>query len=376
MNYTIADTSKQDSSRSGQEDRLVVATLNVHGWINSDDASGKGQGSATGSDGQSQLCSLLRQYNVDIVGLQEAPRTSIASFCQSLFGTGSTEFEHEQLEGGGNQGHFIAHHSTALLSRFPIQDATTTSAGTSSGNRSHPVRHCRGSIALPTKPRTDSKIPNLTMMAMVVHLDHMRETTRLQQLATLAQLYASHHHQDNTAVAVWMGDFNALARGDYTDAQWHHISHVRALQSWELPQTDVTSAMTGLPNSYQINSNKTKMNKKKSKDQKKHNNKQASAASLGLQLTDAFAHANASASRGMSTSPTRRGNCSSSTNKAEAGGGGPLSTCRFDTRIDYIFFDKDQLQVLGWTLESCQHVNTIQMGLSDHNMVVATFIRI
>ena len=46
----------------------------------------------------------------------------------------------------------------------------------------------------------------------------------------------------------------------------------------------------------------------------------------------------------------------------------PIKTCRFDTRIDYIYVTPAWLE--KWNLNS---VETIDDKASDHNMVISTF---
>lgn len=47
---------------------------------------------------------------------------------------------------------------------------------------------------------------------------------------------------------------------------------------------------------------------------------------------------------------------------------GPVKTCRFDTRIDYVFANEEWLKM--WSLKK---VETVDNKASDHNMVIATF---
>ena len=47
---------------------------------------------------------------------------------------------------------------------------------------------------------------------------------------------------------------------------------------------------------------------------------------------------------------------------------GPIKTCRFDTRIDYVFANESWLE--KWKL---QKIETVEDNASDHNMVVASF---
>ena len=46
----------------------------------------------------------------------------------------------------------------------------------------------------------------------------------------------------------------------------------------------------------------------------------------------------------------------------------PIKTCRFDTRIDYVYATPSLLE--SYKLKSVQHIDD---AASDHNMVIATF---
>ena len=48
---------------------------------------------------------------------------------------------------------------------------------------------------------------------------------------------------------------------------------------------------------------------------------------------------------------------------------GPRSTCRFNTRIDYVFLGPGTAS--RWRVAACEHVEAIPAA-SDHNLVVAT----
>ncbi|TRY75064.1 hypothetical protein TCAL_00629 [Tigriopus californicus] len=99
------------------------------------------------------------------------------------------------------------------------------------------------------------------------------------------------------------GDFNALTQEDYTTKEFKEISFIRDRNSWESPQMKVTKMV---------------------KD---------------LGFTDSW---------------------------ERAGKPAPVKTCRFSTRIDYVFVSK-QLEKLLKLVEVC-HVDD---SASDHNMVVA-----
>jgi endonuclease/exonuclease/phosphatase family metal-dependent hydrolase len=74
-----------------------------------------------------------------------------------------------------------------------------------------------------------------TLTLLVTHLDHRTEPNRLTELSMLLKfatnLSATPH--------LLMGDFNALKRSDYTDADWNEIARVRRESNWEAPYVDV-----------------------------------------------------------------------------------------------------------------------------------------
>ena len=47
---------------------------------------------------------------------------------------------------------------------------------------------------------------------------------------------------------------------------------------------------------------------------------------------------------------------------------GPVKTCRFDTRIDYVVVNEKCFK--AWSLKQLE---TVDDNASDHNMVIATF---
>jgi len=101
---------------------------------------------------------------------------------------------------------------------------------------------------------------------------------------------------------VWTGDFNALTREDYTDAGWARVAEVRARGSWEKPQTDVTNCVR----------------------------------TMGF--LDCW---------------------------AALGRPGPVSTCRFDTHIDYVYLSSAAQEI--W---KCEEVLHHPSKASDHKPVV------
>ena len=103
---------------------------------------------------------------------------------------------------------------------------------------------------------------------------------------------------------------NALTRTDYDESEWREVAAVRARSNWEAPVSELTGAITG---------------------------------DGGLQFVDARVAAREAP--------------------------GPRSTCRFNTRIDYVFLGPGTAS--RWRVAACEHVEAIPAA-SDHNLVVAT----
>merc|ERR1712232_1394672 len=98
---------------------------------------------------------------------------------------------------------------------------------------------------------------------------------------------------------------------------WDAVAAVRADNAWEVPVAEVTAMVTG----------------------------QSSKGKSELCHVDAW--------------------------QSAASRKGPLSSCRFNTRIDYIFLASKVAET--WTVTECEHVVAIP-AVSDHNLVVATLV--
>lgn len=70
-------------------------------------------------------------------------------------------------------------------------------------------------------------------------IDHRLEPSRLREEeglhVQLTRLFTENKPQ------IWTGDFNALTREDYGDEEWAEIASIREKNSWESPQTDLTT---------------------------------------------------------------------------------------------------------------------------------------
>lgn len=164
----------------------------------------------------------------------------------------------------------------------------------------------------------------------VAHLDHVCEKKRLSQLRGV--LRALHNPGQIPAASararkgkssppeqrcsglcelpcVLLGDLNALTRNDYSDDQWARVARVREKSHWEAPVSNLTDTL-------------------------RDNG-----------MVDCW-------------------DCARSAPPL------PLSTCRYDTRIDYIFLDKAMYE--RTRVHQCEVVPT--RGATDHELVVAEFL--
>eukprot|EP00037_Helgoeca_nana_P024446 m.259593 g.259593 ORF g.259593 m.259593 type:complete len:399 (+) comp26640_c0_seq1:126-1322(+) len=193
----------------------------------------------------------------------------------------------------------------------------------------------------------------------VTHLDHVSEPIRLEQiggvLATIRQATMQCTRGDGDAAearssprlpAILLGDLNALTRTDYTDAAWAQILRVRKTNRWELPVSEVTDHLRADG------------------------------------WVDCWAAVRPPTLVGIGDG--NRGSC----NICHGGGGGggdadadgeqryaravgPISTCRFDTRIDYVLANAALLEQAA--IVACDIVAT--GDATDHELVVAEFCR-
>jgi endonuclease/exonuclease/phosphatase family metal-dependent hydrolase len=139
----------------------------------------------------------------------------------------------------------------------------------------------------------------------VVHLDHILEQTRLDQLENINHVM---FEKDQNKVQIVIGDFNALCLKDYTPDYLRKINEVRKYGAWEKAYGKVYDYMTQLG------------------------------------FVDCFKTMN------------------SAVHDEE------LKTCRYDTRIDYIWIRGHQD---AWKIVSCEIIDSEEC--TDHQLVVATF---
>ena len=274
-----------EQNRPETKATLTVLSLNVHGFHNEE---------CSAFDG---LVTLLRATSPDVIALQESSKHRLPALAKALGGL-----------------HWTVRHNCAVLSRFALNARESYNAsGAGSARRSAKAkdtfkRYCVASIS----PWAGFGPVDICCM----HLDHVKEPTRLEQLRCVVEQQLE--SDARPPCQIWLGDFNALSRGDCTEAEWARIAEHRVRCSWEAPMSEVTSAMT------------TGMS--------------AAASKKGFKKETGFTDC-------WRVAEERRG---------------PLGTSRFDTRIDYIYCSPALME--GAVVRRCEHLQTIP-HVSDHNAV-------
>lgn len=275
---------------------LRVFTLNVHGWHNEE------------SGAWDALVAMLAGIGADVIALQEATKHRVPALAKAL--------------GGLN---WTARHNCAILSRFALGELPADhTAGT--GLRGAPGRKqvkADRSLRFCAAQLTPAEgAPPLVVACL--HLDHVRETTRLGQLRAVAEQL---EQLGPSTSQIWLGDFNALTRADWHEQEWARLAEHRARNAWEAPVSDLTSLITSPVAACEAPQARAR----------------GRPAAAGLGFTDCW--------------------------RAAAERSGPLGTSRFKTRIDYVYVSP--AMAAGAAVARCQHVQTIP-HVSDHNAVLAT----
>merc|ERR1712150_391196 len=309
---------------------VKLGSLNVHG------------GHSGYKDSFKKLCQLIKDNDLDLIAMQEAPIVNVRRLQQHL----------------GSGWEFIFQQNNAVLTRLPLASVYSKDGMMSEGvlYSSSPLkktgnfrRFCWARVALSgwrdggkEKVSAESEMDEIITDVISIHLDHQHEKMRMLQIQALHETVCLKNTQ--VEEIIWMGDFNALTREDYSESKWQHIADVRSLNRWEAPVTKVTDwivnelLFVNLWTEAGLLDNIAGSNKRSSNITEK--NLETNEQKCGEDAKINFMH--------------------------QVGG---ISTCRFDTHIDYIYTTPALSK--RWSLEQMAHVVAMP-DISDHNLVVAT----
>ena len=238
---------------------ITVGTLNVHDWSNRNN-----------EPTEDEIVKLLSSYDLDIIGIQETNEKPLEKICKKL----------------GNY-NFLYSRKTAILSKYSIK-------------KKSPDKTKEKFISADIKISNEINPINVTC----IHLNYMYEPKRLNEFDNIIK-------NSSNSYGIWIGDFNALTKNDYSKKEMLKITNERKNSKWEEPLFNLTNKIT-------------------------------SQDTNGYKLYDARLN-----SKTVS---------------------GPLHTCRFNTRIDYIYVN-DKLKNL-FNIKEALHVNAMPFA-TDHNLVIA-----
>jgi len=182
---------------------LKIATYNVHNW---NDAAGK--------DNMDRVVSLVSELQPDILCLQEC-----APFRKEKFRV-QTGYRHSQ--------HWAA---CSIL--------------TSQKFKGEEFINEEGKSYRPRLSGTTAQIclsDQLSFHISSMHLDYRLESTRLMEIDKIHKSLKTRLEKD--AAQVWVGDFNAITRSDYSEEEWADVVRVRREGQWEAPVSKLTDLIT------------------------------------------------------------------------------------------------------------------------------------
>lgn len=205
--------------------------------------------------------------------------------------------------------------TNAIFTRLPIKNVKRVNA------RSSGCRGLRTAVIIDTEVIIDEIGTKVEFEIIGTHISHRHEVDRVEQMKIIRENVTKPHFI--------MGDLNALYRSDYNDREWKVIADIRDRNRWMIPESKLMNHLL-----QQVNY----------KDS----------------LEEATKNSNALL-------------------PAESEAGRPASTCRFDTRIDWILLPSDsslQSQGVKFTCASLHDggYRVIPTTLTDHNLVISSIV--
>ena len=189
------------------------------------------------------ICDILIKANLDMIGLQETTGFLLDELVTKLNNKNNNK-NSKQGEIHNNHRYILAakHGGTALVTRLSVVPGSTAKLG--KGRYSS----CR--VVLPSSRRDDDAeatgVSPSELGVVVLHLDHQNEKVRMEQTRTMIRTFLL---KGVSLPDLWMGDFNALTKFDYTKAEWNDIADIRSRNFWESPVTELISALTSVTSS-------------------------------------------------------------------------------------------------------------------------------
>lgn len=291
-----------------------------------------------------EVVSLFRNYQVDVIGLQEITQPSATKLC-ALMNEG-------QPGAPWSVAHIIADHcGNATLSRYPI---TWSKGGSLLGENAIAHKLGRGEMRSAIFTKLDTPIGVLNHVT--THLDHIHEERRVNQFHSLHDFVQKYFRgpppsgdQKKPSVPghILVGDFNALTRADYTSTEWDEIVKVREDSRWPAPVSTLFDLL--IPKFYSHDASSFPAPSSPSSSLPS-----VSSPSSSTENEFGFSHHYNTRLKPFATK----------------------GTCRFNTRIDYILSSADMQS--GSEDRSFRfrnyHVVSVPYSISDHSLVITDLV--
>ena len=292
---------------------LVVGTWNVHTW--------KDEFMRSNFD---NIIKSLKQTTVNIIGLQEVhafiPKSNkisaVNEFCKQL--------EYKYYSNNIKVMKNTREIGTLLACKYKI--IKTFDLVVKHGHRTGELNI----IEIPFKN-------NIIIGVIVMHFYFAGESNRIKEfdilLTDIKKIFNDNKMYRNIPL-IFIGDFNALTKNDYTNMEWDTIKKVRKKNNWFEPETKLTDKIKA--NKYIPFYDSLSLYAKNIKSNKKlKNNGKKKCDNLGELWVNVFNH------------------------------GETLGTCRFDTRIDYIMVNSEWMK----TFDIVEYDHFEHNNASDHKLV-------
>eukprot|EP01084_Bolivina_argentea_P210759 358627_1 len=301
---------------------LWIGSWNVHNWY---DGKGKPNGD--------RMIKALQETPVDIIGFQEAMKGVYSNIdCLSKL---KNDLQYNQLSTDKNNIGF--YQGVVLASKYDIIESFQV------------TNRLQLNIIKYTK--------DILLGIIVIHFDYRDEKIRINEYNKILKVIQRY---EKLLPMIFIGDFNALTKSDYTENEWNHITKIRKDNQWELPKTELLEMIK--KDNYFYDALYMFQQEIKMKNNRKQNDKNEQKIEKEEKNNDKIINEMKS---------NDEDNCErlNGVKWNNILGNDNLGTCSFDTRIDYVLINEKMLKL--FEIEEYQHL--AHNDASDHKLVRVRF---
>ena len=331
------------SKRKKSPQSLCIGTWNVHNWYD-----------GNGKQNMSRIIQSLHQTPVDCLGLQEVLQWGKLEVGQNKQDINEMkkclDFDYlstDQMNGYKKSANGF-YHGVAMLSKYRIIS----------------------SYAVTERLQLNMIQFNKNVMIgiIVAHFDHREENKRIEEYKTMSQLIANNQNLP----LVFIGDFNALTRSDYTDSEWERITKIREDDQWELPKTDLITLIKKdnafMDSLYVYRDSQSKNTDDDEKGEEFMEISQITEESDSYKNAKDANHDQKEDAMDESN-PAQESTLLNGVKWEKLLGRENLGTCAFDTRIDYVMANQKMINLF----DVVEYQHLAHDDASDHKLVRIRF---